>query len=167
MPTHGPGHLKAFDYVGFYRYFLTFCTDSRQRLFSISPAVALVLGQIEQITTQEEFAIVAYCFIPDHVHLLVEGRAEWSDCRRFIARAKQFSGFHYSRSFGGRLWQRYGFEHVLRNEETTLKVVRYILNNPLRAGIVTRVEDYPFAGSQMYTLEEILGAVADAESPSG
>ena len=167
MPTHGPGHLKAFDYVGLYRYFLTFCTDSRRRLFSLSPAVALVLDQIEHVATDEQFAIVAYCFMPDHLHLLVEGRADWSDCRRFIARAKQFSGFHYARSFGGRLWQRYGFEHVLRNDEATLNVARYILDNPLRAGLVSRVDDYPFVGSRVYTLDEILRTVADARGPSG
>jgi hypothetical protein len=57
------------------------------------------------------------------------------------------------------LWQRYGFEHVLRADEETLGVVRYTLENPVRAGLVARVEDYPFAGSTVYPLAEILAAV--------
>ena len=61
--------------------------------------------------------------------------------------------------FGRRLWQRYGFEHVVRDEETTLVVARYIVENPLRAGLVRRVEDYPFVGSEVYRLSEILEAV--------
>ena len=83
-------------------------------------------------------------------------RVAASDCRRFIARAKQFSGFHYQRIFGERLWQRYGYERVLRADEETLTVARYIMQNPIRAGLATRVRDYPFIGSSVYTVAEIL-----------
>ena len=167
MLTGNPGHLKSFDYVGLRRYFLTFCTDSRRKLLTHSDAVDLVLLQIERAAADEQFAIVAYCFMPDHVHLLVEARAEVSDCRRFIKRAKQFSGFYYTKTFGQRLWQRYGFERVLRNDEATLLVARYVHENPLRAGLATRVEDYLFVGSRLYSVAEILTAVADVPARSG
>ncbi|MDO8631880.1 MAG: transposase [Phycisphaerales bacterium] len=160
MLTGNPGHLKAFDYAGPYRYSLTFCTDCRQRVFVTRERIDLVLMQIERSAAEEQFAVIAYCFMPDHLHLLVEGRSEASDCRRFINRAKQFLGFHYAKAFGHRLWQRYGFERVLRNDEATLVVARYILENPLRAGLVRRVEDYPFAGSRVCSLAEILEAVS-------
>jgi hypothetical protein len=38
-------------------------------------------------------------------------------------------------------------------------VARYTLENPVRAGLVTRVEDYPFVGSLVYPVAEILEAV--------
>ena len=94
--------------------------------------------------------------MPDHVHLLVEGSLETSDCRRFIARAKQASGYAHSCRFGGRLWQRYSFERVLRADEPPRVVARYILANPVRAGLVARVEDYPFVGSPAYGLDALL-----------
>ena len=97
--------------------------------------------------------------MPDHLHMLVEGQSAFSDCRRFIARAKQFSGFHYQKTFGERLWQRYGFERALRAEESALAVARYILENPIRTKLVARVEDYPFLGSSVYPVEAILEAV--------
>jgi len=97
--------------------------------------------------------------MPDHVHFLAEGQADDSGCLRFISRAKQFSGFHYKATFRERLWQRFGFEHTLRSEEAALSVARYILENPLRAGLVTRIEDYPFSGSNVYSLEQIREAV--------
>jgi len=97
--------------------------------------------------------------MPDHVHLLAEGRRENSDCLRFITRAKQFSGFHYKAAFKHRLWQRYGYEHTLRSHEGALSVARYILENPVRAGLVACIEDYPFSGSSVYSLEQILEAV--------
>ena len=161
MFTRNPGHLTSFDYVGPYRYFLTFCTYSRRCVFTKQERVDLTLLQIERSAVEEQFALVAYCFMPDHLHLLVEGHGSSSDCRRFISRAKQFSGFYYSKVFGDRLWQRYGFERALRNEEETLVVAKYVLRNPVRAGLVRRVEDYPFAGSRVYSTEEILRAASD------
>src|SRR5262249_5743566 len=146
MPTHGPGHLKTFDYVGRHRYSLTFCTDRRRHLFTSAERVLLVLSQILRAADEDQFAILAYCFMPDHVHLLIQGESDASDCRRFITRAKQYGAYYFSKTFGSRLWQRYGFEHVLRDDETTMDVARYILENPIRAGLVRRVEDYPHVG---------------------
>jgi len=110
MPTHGPGHLKTFDYIGLYRYFLTFCCHSRRCLFTSQPVVGLVLSQILHAANDERFALVAYCFMPDHVHLLVEALSESSHALRFIARAKQRTGFSYAMSHLRKLRQRYGYE---------------------------------------------------------
>lgn len=154
-----PEHLKTFDYCGPHRYFLTFCTRHRRRLFVTPERVAAVLLQIQRVAGDGRFAILAYCFMPDHVHLLVEGQSEDADCRRFIARAKQFSGFHCQREFGERLWQPYGYERTLRNHDSTLSIARYIVENPVRAGLVSSAEDHPFTGSDVWKLPEILAAI--------
>jgi putative transposase len=97
--TNRPDHLKAFDYLGPYRYSLTFCTHERRRAFIEAPVVGLAREQILRAATEQAFAVIAYCFMPDHLHLLVEGTSDSSDCRRFISRAKQYSGFYtYQRS---------------------------------------------------------------------
>jgi putative transposase len=107
----------------------------------------------------QSIEVLAYCFMPDHVHLLVEGRRDDSDCRVFISRAKQYSGFHYKAAHGRRLWQRYGYERVLRGEEAAVSVARYIIENPVRARIADCVVGYPFSGSSVYTMEQLLEAV--------
>jgi putative transposase len=159
MRTRKPEHLKTFDYLGFHQYFLTFCTYQRRRLFVSLDRVAAVRTHIERASFEQRFAITAYCFMPDHFHMLAEGQADDSDCRRFIARAKQYSGYHYRAEFQQRLWQRYGFERTLRSDESAISVARYILENPVRAGLVERIEDYPFSGSSVYTTEQFVEAV--------
>ena len=159
MFTGKPDHLKTFDYLGLHQYFLTFCTECRKKLFVTADAVATVRTQIGRASEEQNIALLAYCYMPDHVHFLAEGKADDSDCLRFIARAKQFSGFHYKARFGHKLWQRYGYEHTLRSEEAAISVARYILENPVRAGLVCRIEDYPYSGSTEYTLEQVLDAV--------
>ena len=122
-------------------------------------AVETVRTQIARAAREQSFALIAYCFMPDHVHLLIEGQEDDSDCREYISRAKQYSGFHYKAAFGRRLWQRYGYEHVLRNDEAAVSVARYILENPVRARMVERITDHPFSGSSVYTIEQLLEAV--------
>jgi REP-associated tyrosine transposase len=159
MFTGRPARLKTFDYIGVHRYFLTFCTFGRQDLFVTADHVAVAYEQFLRAAEQEWFEIPAYCFMPDHVHLLAEAQSDDCDGRRFIARAKQLSGFYYKRTFGRSLWQRYGFERTLRAEDPSLAVARYIFENPVRAGLVKRVEEYPFVGSTTYTVKQILEAV--------
>ncbi len=165
MRRSHPTHLRGFTYVGKYRYSLRFCTHQRNRVFVSDEPVTLVLGQILRAADECGFAVVVYCFMPDHLHLLVEGETGDSDCKRFIMRAKQFSGFYYSQRFGIRLWQRYGFERVLREAEPTESVARYILENPVRAGLVARPGEYPYLGSELYDVATLLGSVQIADCP--
>jgi len=89
---------RGFSYVGIHRYLLTFCTHYRAPLFTSAEAVDLALTQILRAVREERFALIAYCFMPDHLHLLIKGDCEASDCKAFIRRAKQYSGFYYSKS---------------------------------------------------------------------
>ena len=159
MLTQRPERLKSFDYIGPHAYFLTFCTDGRHRAFDHADRVEVVSTQILRAATDECFALVAYCYMPDHAHLLVTGSQQNSDCRSFIKRSKQLSGFHYKKAFGRPLWQRYAYERVLRGEEPLLGVARYILENPVRARIVQSVRDHPFTGSTLYSVEQILDSL--------
>ena len=153
---HYPHHLRQFDYRGFYRYFLTFCTHHRTPHFATPQNVDLVREQFQRTCTEQRFAGIAYCFMPDHLHLLVAGERDDADLKRFIKNAKQYSGFHFRRQTGLMLWQRYGFEHVLRGDEDTMNVADYIIANPVRAGLVTSPAAYPYWGSFLYSRAELL-----------
>jgi putative transposase len=159
MRTRRPDHLRSFDYLGLHRYFLTFCVADRRRAFLTQQHFDVVFAQILRSAEHERFALIAYCFMPDHVHLLAEGTTDVSDCLRFVSLAKQLSGYHYQKVFGSRLWQKYGYERTLRHDETSLSVARYIVENPIRARFVERAADYPFLGSMVYTIEQILDAI--------
>src|SRR5438876_10258066 len=99
MHTGNPGHLTAFDYLGLHRYSLTFCTNRRAKHFVSHDRVDLASTQFERAEAECAFATIAYCFMPDHVHLLVAGLMETSDCLEFIDRAKQYSGFYFKKTF--------------------------------------------------------------------
>jgi putative transposase len=162
MPNY-PRQLSTFDYRGFHRYFLTFCTFERNRYFDDADSVSTALEQILRAGTQHGFAIFAFCFMPDHVHLLVEGVTEDADLKAFLKSAKQYSGFHFRRKTRNSLWQRYGYERVLRDEEDTPSIIRYMIDNAVRAGLVKAPMDYPFWGSGTCSREALLEYIAGGE----
>jgi putative transposase len=117
--------------------------------------VAHVLETIRLAADEQAFAVIAYCFMPDHLHLLVTGEHVTSDLRAFVDRVKQQSAYWYQRRTGGRLWQRSYWDRVLRNEEATFAAIHYIFANPVRAGLVSHPLDYPFSGSCVYTRDAL------------
>ena len=162
--TKYPRHLRGFPYIGPHRYFLTFCCADRKDAFTDASAVDLVMTQFLRASSDDHMAIIACCFMPDHVHLVVEGSREDSDLTRFVTRAKQLSGYHYKKMHQSRLWQRYSYERVLRAEESTRCVVAYVLENPVRAGLAQTVRDYPFLGSSLYGRDALIEYAYGSES---
>jgi REP-associated tyrosine transposase len=155
-----PRRLPAFIYVGCQRYFLTICTHERRKWFADGANVALVHEQILNISRRDEFDITAYCYMPDHLHALVTGGTDDADLGRFVHGAKQRSGWLFSQTERRRLWQKGYYERVLRDEETTPAVVEYIVNNPLRAGLVDRPMDYAHWGSSSCSRVDLLELIS-------
>ena len=94
--------------------------------------------------------------MPDHVHLLLTGTSPDSDLRRLINLWKQGTGYIHQQVTRSRLWQGGYFDHVLRGEEDRTDVIRYLLANPIRAGLVDHLRDYPFWGSSLCSRDELV-----------
>ena len=96
--------------------------------------------------------------MPDHAHLLVEGLSDKSNLRRFVNSAKQHSGYAHGQARRERLWQGGYYDRVLRPSEDPKWVARYILENPVRAGLVESPQDYDFLGSDVWEIQDLLSA---------
>lgn len=73
--------------------------------------------------------------MPDHLHFLVEGLSDSANSAALWA----------LRPKG--LWQDGYYERILRRDEDSVAVCHYILDNPVRAGLVAAPSDYPFSWS--------------------
>jgi putative transposase len=114
-----------------------------------------MLEQISRAAADWSFVVLAYCFMPDHLHLLVEAHAENADLLKFAHAVKQRTGYAYRQLSTGPLWQQGYFEHVLRDDELTPVVARYILANPVSAGLCSEPRHYPFSGSLAWSKEQL------------
>jgi hypothetical protein len=73
---------------------------------------------------------------------------------------KQRSGYASRRGPGQCLWQTGYDDHVLRDEQSMQATAGYILQHPVRAGLVERMEQYPHLGSDRWEVRDLLQAVA-------
>ena len=78
-------------------------------------------------------------------------------CINLLGRLKQESSFAFMRAHPSSLWQRSYHDHVLRKEEELEEAALYILNNPVRKGLVDDYKSHAFAGSSMFDIKELGG----------
>ena len=90
--------------------------------------------------------------MPDHCHALVEV-GETVPLSRLVARIKASSARRVGGAHPGlgRIWQRSFHDHAVRREEDLLDFARYVVANPLRAGLVRRLGDYPYWDAVWFT----------------
>ena len=154
-----PQRVDGFSYVGVIRYFLTTCTHDRSPRFVDTDVAAETMKQFRRTAALEGFAILAYCLMPDHAHFLVEGLRDDADFRRFVKLAKQRSGgIHARRHPGERLWQEGYFDRVLREDDDLKSFARYIVGNPVRGNLVSSPSEYPYVGSDVWPIDELIEA---------
>jgi putative transposase len=134
-------------YIGANRYFITINVRERQQLFTNGQLVATCREQIESACKANAFHVIAHCYMPDHLHLLLEGLTGGSDLRKCIKDAKQRSSYQAVRFGVGRLWQPGYHDRIVRQDEDIARYADYIVENPVRAGLVARAADYPYAST--------------------
>ncbi|MFJ4249972.1 REP-associated tyrosine transposase [Pseudomonas sp. NPDC089741] len=124
-------------------YLLTAVVHERQSVFSDCKLGRLLVEQMRTANDEGMVTSLAFVVMPDHLHWLVE--LKQGSLAQLMCRVKSRScrAINIRRGSQGRLWQRGYHERALRREENLKGVARYIVMNPLRAGLVQRLGDYP------------------------
>jgi putative transposase len=124
-------------------YLLTAVVDQRKPVFSDWRLGRLVIEQMRVIDDSPSASSLAWVVMPDHLHWLIELQQDsLADVMRHLkSRSCQSINLQLGRE--GRLWQRGYHDRALRRDEDLKAAARYIVMNPLRAGLVTRLGDYP------------------------
>jgi len=86
---------------------------------------------------------LAWVVMPDHFHWLIE--LESCSLRRLMRETKSLATREVNHCTGrsGPLWQQGYHDRALRMEDDLVKMARYVVANPLRAGLVHKLGDYP------------------------
>jgi len=124
-------------------YLLTTVTQRRLPLFLDIQRARTVINQLRLAEQQNSCQSLAWVVMPDHVHWLIELRDVplGTLMRHFKARSSRL--LRKSGDIALPVWQAGYHDRALRREEDVLDVARYIIANPVRAGLVRRVGDYP------------------------
>lgn len=146
-------------YIGETTVSLTLCIEQRVPVFSDPGLVAQFVDILGATATRWSCIVPVYCFMPDHLHLVVHGDNPTSDIWKMAAGYKQRTGYWWSSHRHGTYWQKDFHDHVLRGEEDLAAHVRYVLENPCRKGLVEEGIDYPYSGAVGCSLEDVLSGL--------
>ena len=112
------------------------------------PDVAdLVSAHIQRGVEECLYELCAWVAMANHVHLLIRPVIKPGEAlRRIKGRSAREANLALSRT-GEPFWQAESYDHWARNAEETARIVRYIENNPVTAGLAMRAEDYRWSSA--------------------
>jgi REP element-mobilizing transposase RayT len=141
-----PHKLAGADYRGGRVYAVTCCAYRRRRVLATPVVARIVITALERSAAACRFDVLAYCVMPDHVHVIAAGTTRMADFRKFMRTWRQQSGYSYAQASHERLWQPGYFDRALRRHDDLDRLARYVLDNPVRAGLVPVASSWPWAG---------------------
>lgn len=125
-------------------YFVTTVTHQRLKLFNDFYVARSVINIMKHLDRDSHVTSLSWVLMPDHVHCLMQLKGDSSlpvVIKRFKAVSARSINQHLNKQ--GQVWQRSYYDHCLRKEEDLRHISRYIVANPLRAGLVDDIRDYP------------------------
>lgn len=126
-------------------YLVTSVTIGRTPFFHDFSAGCAAARCFEDRILLDDAGMLAWVLMPDHAHWLIQ-LGEKHSLSMVVSRIKSASARMANRTLKrqGPLWDRAFYDHALRADEDLRHAARYIIANPIRAGIVKRAGEYPF-----------------------
>ncbi len=119
-------------------YHITFTTINRAPIFKEFANARALIKILKQSDQLKYTTTLAYVVMPDHIHWLTQLAGSQS-----LANVVKTVKSKASVQLGHSIWQAGYYDHAVRKDEDIVNIARYIIANPIRAGLVTKVGDYP------------------------
>ena len=119
-------------------YLITTVTHARRPVFNYFALARHLIGLLRQAQERQQATTLAYVLMPDHLHWLMQ-LGEQESLSKCVHRIKSISAHACPEA----LWQKGFHDHAVRAEEDLPAIARYIVSNPVRAGLVARTGQYP------------------------
>jgi REP-associated tyrosine transposase len=142
-----------------HEFHFTVCARHQGEPFRNEKLAEAVIESLLWTRNEYSWVLFCYCLMLDHLHFIC--RLTDEQVRRINAGARgevdegvldhlgRFKSYTTNRSwklgFSGKLWQRNSYDRVLDLEKPFLEIVQYVLDNPVRKGLVTDWRDWPYS----------------------
>ena len=156
LPTNLASQRYRVEIKHFYRFdeWLDRCENSP--LWLKQTDIAAIVSEKIVSLAGDRYQLLAYCIMPNHVHLLIRALAvdepghqgktakyPVADTLRLLkGSTARYCNLALQRN--GPFWQHESYDHFVRDEDELARVIVYILDNPVKAGLVEEWKDWPF-----------------------
>ncbi|NMA68227.1 MAG: transposase [Desulfitobacterium sp.] len=128
---------------------------NRQIIFKDKEDRTIFLDKMFRFGEKGEYKIFAYCLMDNHIHLLLQEQEESlsTSIKRICSSYVRWYNKKYERI--GHLFQERFRSEVVDNERYFLTVLRYIHQNPIKAQIITNIDEYPWSSYHQYLKDSL------------
>lgn len=95
----------------------------------------------------ERYRLRAWVIMPDHVHVVIDPKVALSEITHWLKGRTARKANRILARYGRPFWQNESFDHWIRSDAEFCKIVDYVENNPVRAGLVRRTEDWRWSSA--------------------
>lgn len=142
-----------------YPHHITQRGNYRQTVFSGSKDYRFYLDRLNEYLERYELSVLAYCLMPNHVHFVAIPEEKDSMAKTFNACHMRYAHyFNKKNGVTGHLWQGRFYSCVL-DDAHLYAAIRYVENNPVRAGLVKRAWDWEWSSAREHVLKKRDGKV--------
>jgi putative transposase len=135
---------------------ITICSLNGKPIFGLKEFTLHCMELLESLCDKFEIQIYVYCFMPEHIHIIltVEGP------KSIIELVQAFKGKStiesYKFGYQERIYQTRFFDRFIRTNQSLENEIRYVLENPVRRGLVESYRDYPFSKCFIESWDSVL-----------
>jgi putative transposase len=141
---HPPHHPFAERHNEPIIVFLTVCSKDRKRIFASEDVVPVLENAWANANS---WLVGRYVIMPDHIHMFcAPGTIPPESLEQWVRYWKNVASKNWPRPNQHPIWQRHFWDTQLRRTEAYEEKWNYVLENPARAGLVSKSEDWPYQG---------------------
>ena len=144
------GNIKRF-YEKNAAYFLTTVTEDRIKIFNEPKNCKILLVTIEYFKLLLDYRLYGFCVMPDHLHLIIHplGKYDFSYIMKMIKGSFSRKTNKISAK-EGKIWQKGFYDEMITDSLRLIQKLEYLHNNPVKAGLVSSPEEYPYSSYNHY-----------------
>ncbi len=107
----------------------------------------MIVDTIREEQERQTCVVFTYCLMPNHLHFLISPKQGGVSVLTFTDQLKgKTTNRSWKYGWRGKLWQPRSYDHVVRENEDLRAIANYILNNPVRKGLVESAGDWRWSG---------------------
>jgi putative transposase len=136
-------HLNLEGYV----YFITTCTFGKEKFFISDGFAQTVVNTIIFGRTESWYYLLAYVVMPNHLHLLIAPKNRKVPSIMMSIKGYTSRKINIIANRSGKIWQDGYIDFPMDNRRAAIEKINYIEQNPVRAGLVKDIVEYPYSSA--------------------
>ncbi|NOH02510.1 MAG: hypothetical protein HND47_11415 [Chloroflexi bacterium] len=143
-------------YFGRFDSWLDRCAEESPRWLADEPIARIVVDEIHSLDGKR-YRLIAFCIMSNHVHLVIDTRNHGfkpshigvtapyplADILKYL-KGRTARLCNQALGQNGKFWHHESYDHVIRNQKEYERIVWYVINNPVKAGLVETWKDWKF-----------------------